>query len=296
MTLAIQSVVQQELRERLVTVEEAFKADIVTVVSPIEYGLDDAFRDAVESLSHRRDSLLIILETEGGLIEVAERIAATARHHYPERVEFLIASHAMSAGTVLAMSGNTIHMDYYSLLGPIDPQVRNEQGRFVPALGYLEQYNRLIEADQAGTLTPVQAALLLNKFDLGELAAYEHARDLTVTLLENWLSTHKFADWDTHNSTGEPVTEDEKRHRAKEIATQLNDTSLWHSHGRGIGMTTLRERLRLKIEDFGSNELQTRAVRDYFRVVTEYRQAFVPNDRLVHCRTPREVNDTQGVA
>jgi len=52
-------------------------------------------------------------------------------------VDFLIPSHAMSAGTILAMSGDAIHMDYYSVLGPIDPQVENQEGRLIPALGYL---------------------------------------------------------------------------------------------------------------------------------------------------------------
>ena len=61
-----------------------------------------------------------------------QRIAETLRHHY-DRVEFIVPNYAMSAGTVLVMSGDAIHMDYFSVLGPIDPQVRDETGRQLPA-------------------------------------------------------------------------------------------------------------------------------------------------------------------
>src|SRR6266478_8628579 len=44
---------------------------------------------------------------------------------------------------VRSMSGDSIYMDYYSRLGPIDPQVETRQGKNVPALGYLERYNAL---------------------------------------------------------------------------------------------------------------------------------------------------------
>lgn len=33
----------------------------------------------------------------------------------------------------------------FSVLGPIDPQVKNKEGNFVPALGYLDKVNELIE-------------------------------------------------------------------------------------------------------------------------------------------------------
>ena len=38
-------------------------------------------------------------------------------------------------------------MDYYSVLGPIDPQVNRGEG-LVPALGYLKKYDELIEKSE----------------------------------------------------------------------------------------------------------------------------------------------------
>jgi ClpP class serine protease len=120
------------------------KSDVITCIGPIQQPFDDIIRDFVEDIPSRRESLLVILETDGGSIETAEGIAdAIFRQHYAKEVSFLIPNFAMSAGTVLVMSGDTIYMDYYSILGPIDPQVLRD-GRFVPALGYLDKYNELV--------------------------------------------------------------------------------------------------------------------------------------------------------
>lgn len=43
------------------------------------------------------------------------------------------------------MSGDSIYMDYFSVLGPIDPQVQNKEGKWVAALGYLDKVNEYIE-------------------------------------------------------------------------------------------------------------------------------------------------------
>lgn len=83
---------------------------------------------------------------------------------------------------MLAMSGDAIYMDYYSRLGPIDPQVENQRGRQVPALGYLEKYNELIaKAQNPGAITLAEIQILLN-FDQAELHQYEQAQELSVAL------------------------------------------------------------------------------------------------------------------
>ena len=89
----------------------------------------------------------------------------------------------------------------------------------------------------------------LVQLDLGELDQFEQARQLSHDLLRDWLSTYKFKDWNIHSSTSEPVTPEEKRKRAKEIAEALSDNKRWHSHGRMISRETLISDpvLRLKI-------------------------------------------------
>lgn len=59
--------------------------------------------------------MTIILTTTGGSVEATEDFVEILRHHY-DVVDFIIPNYAMSAGTIFAMSGDEIYMDYASVL------------------------------------------------------------------------------------------------------------------------------------------------------------------------------------
>ena len=195
-------------------------ADAMHIFGPIIQPLDDTFRLAIERTNTHRNHLLAIVDTPGGSVEVTERIAETMRHHYQE-ISFLVPSKAMSAGTILVMSGDAIIMDYHSRLGPVDPQIVHE-GKTTPisALSYLEPYKDLLKKSQERDLTTAEL-VLLQQMNIADLRQYELAADLSVSLIRQWLQTYKFKDWDNHSSTHEPVTPEEKEQRADEIATAL---------------------------------------------------------------------------
>ena len=212
----------------------------------------------------------MILTTGGGYIEVVKRIVETLRHHYAI-VDFVIPNYAYSAGTVLALSGDSIYMDYYSRLGPIDPQVQRPDGKgFVPALGYLARYNSLIKKAHAGEITVAEVQLLVDGFDQAELYQYQQAHDLSVSLLVEWLATYKFKDWNETSTRKMAVTKEMKEDRAKEIAIKLNDTERWHSHGYGISRDVLQKDLGLIIDDFGTKPSMNNAIRSYHRLIDDY--------------------------
>jgi hypothetical protein len=170
------------------------------------------------------------------------------------------------------MAGNKIFMDYSSSLGPIDPQVFNGK-EYVPALGYLDKVDQLLEKAKKNELTQAEF-LILQSLDLAMLSRYEQAKNLTVTLLKNWLVEFKFSAWTHHRTTpakkGQGVTQQEKQERAEEIAKMLGDNKRWHSHGRMIGVETLRSVLKLDIEDY-SNNLELRSlIRSYNDLLIEY--------------------------
>jgi membrane-bound ClpP family serine protease len=108
---------EQELRRRGVTLGTHWDADIFAYIGPIFSPFDSEIRKVIATISPRKARLCVVLETEGGSIETTERIGNLFRHFYKE-VWFVVPSYAMSAGTVLAMSGDRIWMDYYSVLGP----------------------------------------------------------------------------------------------------------------------------------------------------------------------------------
>ena len=248
-------------------------ADVIAFVGSILSGIEEVFRDEVEaavtSSVEKTGKIVVILETDGGYIEIAERIAKTLRHHY-SRVEFVVPNFAMSAGTVLVMSGDAIHMDYFSILGPIDPQVGHADGRQVPALGYLAQYNKLIEKADQGTLNTAELTILIEKFDQAELDKYEKARKLSISLLQEWLVKYKFKDWNKTQEKGRGVTNQLRKSRATAIAKKLSNPDHWHSHGRGISMEVLRRDLKLRIEDFGENNDLRDVIRVYCKLMRDY--------------------------
>ena len=256
------------LQNMLKEVEKSFSADCLCYIGPIAFGADDAIRDAVEEIDNKRDKLVVILETPGGFAETARRISDTLRHHY-KVIDFLIPSHAMSAGTILAMSGDAIWMDYYSVLGPIDPQVEDEKGALIPALGYLIRYEKLLAKANRGKISTAELKILLS-FDQGTLYSYEQARDLARTLLEEWLVKYKFKDWITTETRNKSVTLEMKKRLAKEIADKLNQVDKWNSHGIGINMARLKGDLNLKIDDFGEDKDRHQAVRKYYELLTDF--------------------------
>ena len=238
---------REQLNSYLVKIEEALEADVLTIFGPIMYDLEDKIKCAVELFQYPKDRIAVVLDTLGGVVEVVERIVLIIRHHYDE-VDFLIPDRAMSAGTVFVMAGDRIFMNYFSCLGPIDPQIEKDE-KLVPALSYLNQYQRLHARAEAGLLNTAEL-VLLDKFDPGELYQFEQAREMSHELLTTWLSTYKFKDWKTHSLTGEPVSVEDKRQRAEEIAAALSDNERWHSHARMISRSTLiSDPIRLKIEN-----------------------------------------------
>ncbi len=270
--LPLDTYIQRQLLQHLDSIEETLAADLMAIISQIVPGLEHRVRYAAELKTNRRPALAVILDTTGGVVEVVERIVGVFRHHYAE-VTFIVPDRAMSAGTVLVMSGDRIFMDYFSCLGPIDPQIQieDDKGRIklIPALSYLNQFERLRDRAAQGQLTSAEYALL-EKLDLAELHQFEQARDLSVDLLRKWLSTYKFKNWDRTETRGEPVPAEMKERRAEEIAEDLSDNEKWHSHGRGIDMQTLREELKLRIEDFSEDEELAQTIREYFDLLRDY--------------------------
>jgi hypothetical protein len=266
--------VKQGLAERVRALEHHFDADVIFFFGPIYPSIEKRFREFIDALKQDgapKDRLVIFLNTPGGSAEIVEKLVELIRFHYKD-VNFVVPDEAMSAGTIFCMSGDKIFMDFSSSLGPIDPQVHNGK-QWVPALGYLDQVERMIAKSAQGKITDAELVILQNQ-DLAMLSRYEQAKNLTITLLKKWLVEYKFKDWTTHKTNpqklNQPVTPEEKQKRAEEIATLLSDNKLWHSHGRMISANTLSRVLRLKIEDYSTDTALRPLIRAYSDLITDY--------------------------
>lgn len=270
---ALDDKIHRLLNEKINDLENHFEADILTYFGPFDGG-ENFFLKVVEEIGTAPDTkgkIYIVLTTGGGSAGVVERFVNILRNHYNE-VNFIVPDYAYSAGTIFCMSGDSIHMDYFSVLGPIDPQIQNREGKLVAALGYLDKINELLEKAKNNTLTQAEF-MILKDFDLAELRGYEQAKDLTIDLLEKWLVKYKFKNWNTHRTDpaklNQPVTDEEKIARAKEIADHLSNNNKWKSHGRPINIEALRE-LRLEIDDYSNNVERRTLIRDYYELVSDY--------------------------
>lgn len=266
--------IEHQLDDRAKSLEGQYDADLLSINGGIIFGLDDVIRATIDHIGERREGkrrpkMIVMLTTGGGYIEVAQRIVETMRHHYAV-ADFIVPNLAFSAGTVLTLSGDAIHMDYYSRLGPIDPQVDTANGTRVPALGYLSQYQKLLDKAAAGTISVAELRLMIDGFDQAELYKYEQARNLTITLLKRWLAKYKFKNWTKTQTRGHKVTNAMRTKRAATIAKALNRTEKWHSHGYGISMDELTNDLKLLINDFGRSTDENRRIKDYAELLDDY--------------------------
>ncbi len=75
----------------------------------------------------KRHSLNLVLNTTGGDVEVARRMALLLRE-YTSTVDVFIVFQALSAGSILSLSADRIVMGSTSRLSPIDPLLRRDGG------------------------------------------------------------------------------------------------------------------------------------------------------------------------
>lgn len=248
--------------------ESHLESDVICYFGAINPIYQRHFRNFIEQVKSESSfsTLSVILRTPGGSAEMTEKMVDIMRHHYDE-VNFIVPDIAMSAGTILCMSGDKIYMDYASSLGPIDPQVMASDGKFVPALGYVDKVAEILAKP---TLTEGDV-IMLKSVDLGRLGHYEQAKELSIELLKNWLVKYKFKTWTMHrtNNPGASVTDDEKKQRAIEIAQILSDNTFWHSHGRNIDIQRLSA-LKLEIVDYSTDTVLKTLIRKYNDTLTAY--------------------------
>ena len=261
--------IKSKLDEHLAAIGDQLNADVIAIRSPILPGLDVRLRAAIDAILDKRSTVVLILDTPGGVVEIVERMVTAIRFIYGEVIA-IVPDRAMSAGTILALSADRIMMDHLSCLGPIDPQIQRD-GNLFPALSYLNQFERLNRKSEEGELTTAEYALL-NKLDLGELYQFEQARELSIELLIKWLSRYKFKDWKVTETSKRDVTPKMRKKRAEQIAALLNDSDRWHSHGRAIDMKTLQDEVGLKIDNLEdeTNTALHGKIREYFQLLDDY--------------------------
>jgi hypothetical protein len=213
----------------------------ISLVQDDFYTIQDILREATFK------DIDVYLETPGGSGEAAEEIARFLRGKF-DTVDFVIAAESKSAGTILALSGDRIHMTSTGSLGPIDAQVRIGRS-VVSAHDYIEWIEqKRTEAEKAGKLNPFDAVMVA-QISPGELSGVVNSLEFAKDLVKDWLEKHKFKNWEKTETRKLEVTPEMRKRRAEEVAGILCDHTTWRTHGRSLKISDLKENLQIESID-----------------------------------------------
>lgn len=170
---------------------------------------------------HEGDHLDLLLHTMGGDVDAAERIVLLLYKTIGKdaQLRVVVPDSAKSAGTLIAVAGDTIVMGPPSELGPIDPQVivstSNGEQLSRPAQSYLDGLTHIIEQTKDIEL-PSAYVPLLGKFDPALIDVCRKALNRSQKFAERFLAERMLRD--------EPA-------KVTLVAGRLNDNKQWLSHG-----------------------------------------------------------------
>jgi hypothetical protein len=229
---------------------------VANVVKPTNssISIDDSddlpFNEMIASLPPECKEIDIVLVTPGGFAHQVAKFVNKLRPRF-DNIGFILLNKAMSAGTIFIMSGDEIIMNNQSQIGPIDPQVRTNNGQFVPAqsiLTLIEEFRiRGEEALKKGMQPPWTDLQILRGIDPKEIGNAMNASNYSIQMVEEYLQNFKFKNWTVHSDGVTKVTDTEKKQRANEIAKLLCEHSKWKNHGHAITREAAWEVCKLKI-------------------------------------------------
>jgi hypothetical protein len=196
----------------------------------IDHSDVDGFMDLVDSVPSSTE-VDIVLHSPGGSPEATERIVDILRDRF-EKVCFLIPSAALSAATMLALSGDEVVLHPAATLGPIDPQVNG-----IPARSIQRGFERVREVlkDEGPEALPAYLPLL-EKQSLEVLEMCADFLSLSRELVSGWLAAYMFKG-DASTATSEVIL------RASEF---FSDYDHHKTHGRPLSFRKVQH-LGLKI-------------------------------------------------
>jgi hypothetical protein len=189
----------------------------------LQIGLQDipGFMEAVSNVEEKQ--LDLIIHSPGGSAEAAESIVTYLRKRF-DNIRIFVPVAAMSAATMVALSGNEIVMGQHSQLGPIDPQftIQTPEGpRSAPAQAILNQFElakkECKEASNLAAWMPI-----LRGYMPGLLTQCQDSRTLAVTMVSTWLKQYMFA----NDKDGEE--------KATAVADWFADYKSFYTHGRRV--------------------------------------------------------------
>jgi hypothetical protein len=197
--------------------------------------------------------LTLILHTPGGDPNAAASVVAYLRSKFT-RIEVIVPTYAMSAGTMISLASDRIIMGRQSQLGPIDPQM-TIGARPVSARAIVDQFEAA-KQEILGNVTLAHAwAPILQSLGPALLQEAQNALDYGESMVAGWLATYMFS------GRSDPATE------GRNVAHHFNDATIHKSHGRRIDREETRSQ-GVIVEDLEDSQDLQEAVLTAYHVAT----------------------------
>lgn len=242
----------EDIRERPLI---CYCANVVRPVpdNSIQSSDDLPFNEMVSKVDLSKNQVDVMVVTPGGAGQQVSQFVNCLRARFNNMVDFILPYMCMSAGTLWVLSGDKIWMDSRAYIGPIDPQVRLPDGRFISAQSLLVLLQAIRKQGEEflekGISPPWDLIRLIDNIDARQVGDAITQSDYAIKMATEFLEKYKFKSWTVHSSTGAPVTDMEKHNRAQEIAELFCSHDYWKSHAHGITRAVAQNPLRLKIDE-----------------------------------------------
>ena len=162
------------------------------------FEVNDADKSGLMATVYKLDrarGLDLILHTPGGDIAATESLVEYLRAMFGTDIRVIVPHLAMSAGTMIALSGSEIIMGKHSSLGPIDPQTGGRA-----AHGVIEEFNKAKEeiAEDPSRVAVWQP--IIAKYSPTLVGECEKAIKWAEGIVRSWLTTGMFKDEEDRDS------------------------------------------------------------------------------------------------
>ncbi len=181
----------------------------------------------------RKKGLDLILHTPGGSLVAAEALVTYLKSMFGKDIRAIVPQLSMSAGTMIAFSCKEIVLGKHSSLGPIDPQMGN-----IPCQAVIAEFDR---ARREIISNPKNAALwqfIISKYHPTFLSSCQHAIDMSVQLVEDWLNSNMF---------------ENEKDKTQKVIDHFSSHDNSKTHARHISLATCKE-MGLKIVELESDD------------------------------------------
>jgi hypothetical protein len=198
-----------------------------------------AFMEAVFGL--KSENLDLIIHSGGGSAEATDAIVSYLRQKF-KQIRIIIPQAAMSAGTMLACSGDSIVMGKQSSIGPIAPQfiLQTAVGiQAIPAHAILEQFKKAQEDCSTNPKNLNSWLPMLSQYGPALLVRCQDQIDFGKELVGNWLKAYMF--------------KGESHDIPDRIADYLSNHGNFKTHGKHISIEKAKE-IGLKIEQLEDDQ------------------------------------------